>query len=193
MDVLQVIRERRSIRKYKPDTVSAEDLNILLEAARWAPSWANSQCWRLIIVRDPEIKAALAATLKTLSPGGRNRATDAVLNAPIVIVACAERELSGFTRSADGKRTPLTDKGEWWFMFDVALAMQNLTLAAHALGLGTVHIGLFDSQKAAQVLGVPENLAVVEIMPLGYPDEQPPARPRKPLNEIVYYDKYPSR
>lgn len=190
MELMQAIKERRSIRKYKSDPIREEDLNTLLEAARWAPSWANTQCWRLIIVRNPEIKARLADTLRTLTPGGRNRSADALINAPVAIVACAERELSGMYRSAEGRRTPMTNKGEWWFMFDVALAMNNLTLAAHSLGLGTVHIGLFDAQEAAKVLNVPENVAVVEIMPLGYPDEQPSARPRKSPEEFVYYEKY---
>jgi nitroreductase len=68
--------------------------------------------------------------------------------------------------------------------------MQNLTLAAHALGLGTVHIGAFDAIKVAETLGVPEGYAVVAMTPLGYPDEAPNPRPRKELNEIVFYDKF---
>jgi nitroreductase len=75
-------------------------------------------------------------------------------------------------------------------MFDVGLALQNLTLAAYELGLGTVHVGLFDAQKAAQVMGVPKGVVVVELMPLGYPDEQPAARPRKELAGMVFYEKY---
>ena len=75
-------------------------------------------------------------------------------------------------------------------MFDVALAMQNLVLAAHSLGLGTVFIGLFDAQKAASILEVPEGLCVVSMTPLGYPDQEPTTVPRKELPEIVYYDKY---
>jgi nitroreductase len=83
----------------------------------------------------------------------------------------------------------VTDKGDW-YMYDVALAMQNLTLAAHALGLGTVHIGAFDAIKVAEILGVPQGFAVVAMTPLGYPDESPEARTRKELAEIVFYDKF---
>ena len=75
-------------------------------------------------------------------------------------------------------------------MFDVALAMQNLTLAAHSLGLGTVHVGAFDAKKVAKILGVPKGFVVVSMTPLGYPDEEPGPRPRKELSEIVFYDKY---
>ena len=77
-----------------------------------------------------------------------------------------------------------------WFMFDLGLAMQNLTLAAHALGLGTVHVGWFDAAKVAQILEVPEGIAVVEVTPLGHPDDQPVAPRRKELPEFVFYDKY---
>lgn len=187
MDVMQAITERRSIRKYKPDEVSDDYLNRILEAARWAPSWANSQCWRLVVVRNQATKARLADTLTSRRPGKENGAAPAVRTAPVVIVACAELGKSG---CFDG--IPSTDKGDW-FMFDVALAMQNLTLMAHALGLGTVHVGLFDARKAAGVIGVPDGFAVVEIMPVGYPDEKPEKRLRKSLDEFVYYEEYGAR
>jgi hypothetical protein len=116
---------------------------------------------------------------------GSNPAVNAIRNAPVVIVALAEKGLSG---CFNGQMA--NDKGEYWFMFDVALAMQNLVLAAASLGLGTLHVGLFDTRKVAQILAVPENYYVVEMMPLGYPEYQPNPRPRKFLPEIVYYDKF---
>ena len=135
MEVLEAIKTRRSIRKYKPVPLNDERLQTVLEAARWAPSWTNTQCWEFIVVKNTETKKKLAETLLM----ERNPATEAVKNAPIVIVACARLGLSGFYRGE-----PLTDKGEF-FMFDVALALQNLALAAHELGLGTVHVGAFDA------------------------------------------------
>jgi nitroreductase len=75
-------------------------------------------------------------------------------------------------------------------MFDVALAMQNMVLAAQSLGLGTVYLGAFDAEKAGSILGLPEGYAVVAMTPLGYPDEQPAGRPRKELAEIVFYEKF---
>ena len=180
MEVLEAIKSRRSIRRYKTTPVDDKTIEQVLEAARWAPSWANTQCWRFIVVRDDNVKAELASTLTPNNP-----AADATRNAPVVIVACAELKRSGCYRGE-----PVTDKGGSWFMFDVALAMQNLTLVAHALGLGTVHIGAFDAKKAADVLGVPEGFCVVEMTPLGYPDHEAKATPRKELSEIAFRDKF---
>ena len=190
MDVMQAIKERRSVRKYRTEPVTEEILSIILEAARWAPSWGNTQCWRLVVVRDQDTKAKLVETLRSVRPEGTNIATEAMRNAPVVIVACAERGLSGCYRSGDRKGILATDKGEWWFMFDLGLAMQNITLAAHALGLGTVHVCMFDAGGAARILGVPEDVTVVELMPLGWPDEVPSIRPRKEIKEFTFYDRY---
>jgi nitroreductase len=190
MDVMEAIRGRRSIRKYRPEPVSEEALQTVLEAARLAPSWANTQCCRLVVVRDTETKSKLADTLKGMRAGRSNPATEAMRNAPVVIAACAERGLSGYYKDESGQSVISTDKGESWFMFDVALAMQNLSLAAHALGLGTVHTGLLDAAQAARILGVPENVVVVELLPLGWPDEEPAARPRKEINEFVFFENY---
>jgi len=186
MEVLGAIKTRRSIRKYKSTPVDDKTIELVLEAARWAPSWANSQCWRFIVVRDSNIKDKLADALIAVSDRP-NRAADAIRNAPVAIVACAELGKSGYY--AREPREPVTDKGDW-YMFDVALAMQNLTLAAHSLGLGTVHVGAFDAKKAATILEVPQGFCVVSMTPLGYPDEEPPIRPRKELSEIVFYDKF---
>lgn len=177
MDVLEAIKGRRSVRRYRPDPVSDQDLETVLEAARWAPSWANTQCWRFIVVRDPQVKASLAEVM----PSQRN--TDIIKSAPMMIVACAVLGKAGYRRGE-----PLTDKGDW-FMFDTALAMQNLVLAAYSLGLGTVHIGRFDAQKVSSILGVPDDMAVVEMTPLGYPDETPKGPPRLELKDMVYQNR----
>ena len=179
MEVMEAITTRRSIRKYKPDPIDDKTLETVLEAARLAPSWANTQCWRFIVVRDSKIKTQLASALIE-----NNSATSAIDNAPVVIVACAELDKSG---CKDG--VIKTDKGDR-FMFDVALAMQNLVLAAQSLGLGTVHVGLFDAKKAESILEVPEGFCVVEMTPLGYPDQVREPRPRKELSEIVFHDKW---
>ena len=180
MDALEAIKSRRSIRKYKPDPIDDTLLTKVLDAARLAPSWANTQCWRFVVVKDPVTKGKLADTLTPT-----NSAMNSIRNAPVVIVACAEMGKAGF----HGPGVPDTDKGDW-FMFDVALAMENLALAAHALGLATVHVGLFDAKKAEAVLGVPPGFCVVEMTPLGYPDQVRDARPRKELSEIIFYEKW---
>jgi nitroreductase len=187
MELLELIKGRRSVRRYKPTPVKDEDLNAVLEAARWAPSWANTQCWQFIVVRDPEIKSKLAQALR-YKVDATNPAASAVRDAPVVIVACAELGKSGCY-----KGEPLTNKGDWWYMFDTALALQNMALMAHALGLGTVHTGWLDAEAVAEILEVPQNIAVVELVPLGYPDEEPKTPRRKELSEFVFYDKYGQR
>ena len=185
MDAIEAIKSRRSIRKYKPDPVDDKTLEAVLEAARLAPSWANTQCWRFIVVRDNNTKARLADTIQPNPDLGANPSVNAVRNAPVIIVACAVKGESG---GFHGKTA--TDKGEYWFMFDVALAMENIALAATALGLGTVNVGLFDTQKAREILEVPDEYHIVEFMPLGYPEKQPGPRPRKELSEVVFYEKF---
>jgi nitroreductase len=187
MELIEAIKGRRSIRRYTPRAVDDKTLEIILEAARQAPSWHNTQCWRFIVVRDSQTRNKLADTAIEMAQGKPNRAAEAMRITPIAIVACAEMRKSGYYIKEP--KGPVTDKGDW-YMYDVALAMQNLTLAAHALGLGTVNIGAFDAIKVAEILGVPEGYAIVSMTPLGYPDEEPNPRPRKELAEIVFYDKF---
>jgi nitroreductase len=179
MEVLEAIKTRRSIRKYTTDPVDDQTLEMVLEAARWAPSWANTQCWRFVVVQDSATKSKLADTLNETNP-----ARDAIRNAPLVIAACAELSKAGLKEGEI-----VTDKGDW-FMFDVALAMQNLVLAAHSLGLGTVYVGRFDAKEAAKILGLPEGYCSVALTPLGYPAETKDPRPRKELSEIVFHDRW---
>jgi nitroreductase len=101
-----------------------------------------------------------------------------------VIALCGQKGASGFYRNQAS--TALGD----WYMFDLSLAAGQLTLAVHALGLGTVHVGLIDVNAAGEVLGVPAYIQLVELVPLGYPDQQPKAPPRKPLSEIVLWERW---
>ena len=188
MEVLEAIKTRRSIRRYKADPVDDKTIEAVLEAARWAPSWKNLQCSRFVVVRDDKMRNQLADTLFDIGKDMPNPAVKALRAAPVVIVACAELGKSGYNN--EGKLS--TDKGEYWYMFDVALAMQNLSLTAHSLGLGTVHVGGFDARRVADMLEVPPDFCVVSMTPLGYPDQEPKARPRKELSEIVFYGKFGS-
>ena len=180
MEVLEAIRTRRSVRKYAPDPVPDELLRQVLEAARWAPSWANTQCWEVVVVRDPERKKALSELLVP----ERNPAKNAVATAPVVLAVCGRKGVSGFY-----KGQPVTEKGDW-LMFDVALAVQNICLAAHALGLGTVIVGALDHAKASELLGLPEDMELVVLIPLGKPAHEPKAPPRKELSEFVHLERY---
>jgi nitroreductase len=180
MELTEAIMNRRSIRKQKTDPIDDETVRKILEAGRWAPSWANTQTWRFITVRDSKIKDRLADTLRTNNP-----ATDAVRNSPATIVICAEMNRAGFR---DGK--PATNNEGYWFMFDAGLAMQNICLTAHALGVGTVIVGAFDAKAAGEILEVLEGYCVVAMTPLGIPAEEGRTPTRKELSEIVFNDTF---
>ena len=180
MDVFEAMAGRRSVRKYLPDPVDEGDLARILEAGRMAASWANTQCWEIVVVRDPAVKAALAATLSDGNP-----AKGAIAAAPIVLAACGRAGRAGF-KQGQAK----TVHGDW-MLFDVALFLSNVTHAAHALGYGTVHVGLFDHAAAGRAVGVPDDVRVVELMPVGRPAGPPrEAPPRRPLAELLHRDGF---
>ena len=179
METIECIKTRRSIRRFTDQPVSDEVLKEILEAVRWAPSWRNTQCWRIIVVKDPSIKASLSQLLSENNP-----ATKGVQEAPLLLVLCAQLGISGYT-----EKGPAGNKGDW-FMFDAALAAQTLCLAAHALGLGTVHVGNIKHAEVDKLLGLPEDIVSVEIIPLGYPAQTPDPRPRKEIPQFVFLDRY---
>jgi nitroreductase len=179
MELLKAIAERRSIRKYRTDPVPEEILRDILEAGRAAPSWANTQVCRFVVVKDQGVKEALSTALPPNNPG-----RGAIVEAPVVICVVAKLEFSGFY-----KGTPATDKGDW-FMFDAGIAMEHIVLAAWNFGLGTVHVGMFDAGKAKEILKVPEGFSVVVMTPLGYFDAAPKPTPRRPLTEGAFLDVY---
>jgi len=182
MDLMEAIPKRRSIRKYKSDPVPEEVLRTILEAVRWSPSWANTQCWEIIVVKDSTVKSDLALTLPKTNP-----ALSSMTEAPLVLVLCGKKGISGFK-----KGEAATIKGDW-LMFDTGMAMQTICLTAHAFGLGTVVVGMFDHKKAEEILGTPPNVEVVAMTPLGYPATEGVAPKRKEITEFVFYEKYPDR
>ena len=179
MELMEAIKGRRSVRKYTRDPVPESALQSVLEAVRWAPSWANSQCWEVIVVQDPKARLDLAEAL----PKG-NPALASITDAPLLLVLCGKKRTSGYYRAQAA-----TVKGDW-MMFDTGLAMQNLCLAAHGLGLGTVIIGMFDHKKVEDVLGVAQDVEVVAMTPLGYPASTGPAPKRKAISEFVFFEKH---
>ncbi len=175
-DFMEIVRGRRSIRKYLDKPVSEQDLATVLEAVKWSPSWANTQCWEVVIVTDPEIKSALQATL----PAKGNPAFKAMVQAPVVLVFCARMSVSGYYK---GKAS--TKFGDW-FMYDLGIATQNLCLAAHSQGLGTVIVGLFDHDEARKVLNVPDGYELVSMIPMGWPAKTGSAPKRKEPKEFCH-------
>lgn len=184
MDTLEAISSRRSVRSYSDRPVEAEKLQAVLEAVHMSPSWANMQCWRLVVVKDPAVKATISELSYVeafFAPRGYkvNPAMKALAEAPVVIVACAVPEQSGELG------------GQPYYMTDMGVAAENLMLAAHAQGLGSVFVGVFDEEKIGELLDIPPHVRIVGLFPLGYPlNEVKTAPPRKPLDEIVFYERW---
>ena len=155
-DIMDIIKHRRSIRKYLDKPVSEEDLNDILDAVKWSPSWANTQCWEVVVVKDSTVKEQLQSTLMPKNP-----ASVAVVKAPVVLALCGKLKSAGFY-----KDTATTKFGDW-FMFDLGLATQSICLSAQAKGLGTVVIGAFDQEKANKALKTPDGHDVVVLVPPG--------------------------
>jgi nitroreductase len=181
MDVHEAIQKRRSIRQYQDRPIPPDVLTRVLEAARRAPSWANVQSARWIVVTDPQRRQELTAAL---SP--RNPATAAFAQAPVVLALCFVKGQSGCYQGQ-----PRTSLGDWG-LFDAGLAAANLTLAATAEGLGTVHVGATNIETAARILQIPDSVQFIEFIPLGYPADEGRATPRKELGEIISREKYGS-
>lgn len=173
MEFFEVIRSRRSIRRYQDRPVEEEKLVEVLEAARLAPSWKNLQCWRFLVLTEAARVEAVLTALHPDNPGRR-----AIAQAPVAIVVCADPRESG------------SEEGKDYYLADAAIAFEHLCLAACALGLGTCWIGWFDEARLKNNLDVPEELRVVGITPLGYPDQEPKPRPRKELSEIAYREEW---
>jgi nitroreductase len=175
MDIFQVFRDRRSIRKYKDTPVGKETIEQVLDAARLAPSWKNLQCWRFLVLTDAAIRSKLLDAFPDENPGKK-----AISMAPVVIVVCGNPVESDTENNID------------YFVADVAIAFEHLCLAAHALGLGTCWMGWYNEGQIKQALGLPAGIRVVGITPLGYPDQEPKARPRKELHEIAFFNEWPA-
>lgn len=174
-----MFKERRSVRRYENREIEEDKLNEVLEAALWAPSWGNSQCCELIVVKDEEIKQQLSEVLSKKNP-----AALAVKNAPVVLAVCAGLKKAGFYNGV-----PIT-RFEDWFMYDLGLVSQNICLAAHAHGLGSVIVGAFDHDRAEQILELPDSHELVVLIPMGYPDHKSSAPKRKSMEDFVHHEKF---
>jgi nitroreductase len=170
MRVFEAIRARKSVRSFLDKPVEDEKLLVVLEAGRIAPSAGNRQEWRFIVVRDNKLRTRLGEAANGQSFVGR---------APVVIVACAE---------SDGN---IMSCGPPSYLIDVAIALDHISLAAVELGLGTCWIGAFNEKKVKEILAIPDEIRVVELMPLGYPIHQlVKEKSRLPLKSIVKYDRW---
>ncbi|MEW6622674.1 MAG: nitroreductase family protein [Bacillota bacterium] len=199
MDLMEVVRTRRSIRKYKPDAIPQDLLREILEAARLAPSGVNRQPWRFVLVADPQLK-------KLIKAASFNQRF--VEEAPLLVVCCADLQayksenvrkrvtelidigalakesINWYPQENDDEKTLLTKYG-LGVTLNVAIAVEHLVLAAASFGLGTCWVQRMKPEEIRNILGLPDNMLVVALLPMGYPAEDPGPRPRLSLDEII--------
>ena len=175
-----IIKGRRSIRRYQDKDIPEEVLYEVLESVRWAPSWANTQAWEVVVIKDKALKESIQSTVNR-----RNPSSLALVNAPVLLVICGQLNKSGYYDDINS-----TKFGDWWFMHDLGLATQNLCLTAHNAGLGTVIVGLFDHDKVGELINLPDNHEVLTLIPLGYPDQKPKSPKRREQTEYVHFEKF---
>lgn len=172
MEFFEVIERRRSVRRFKPDPVEDEKLEAILKAVQLAPSAGNLQAYEVVIVRDPGRKAELAKAAWGQS---------FIAEAPVVLAFIANPERNSFRYGVRGERL--------YSVQDATIACAHAHLAATALGLGSVWIGAFDDAAVSRVLNVKPPLRPVALLPIGYPAESPPPRPRRPIRDIVHEEQ----
>jgi len=165
LSCIEKILKRRSIRRYKKEPVSEEVRERILEAGRQAPSAGNRQPWHFIVVTDPKLKEKLST----------GRFNYFIRDSAFTIV---------------GVVLPYDAVSEKWGVVDVTIAMQNMVLAAEVQGVGSCWIGDFKDEEVKILLGIPEKAKVVALLPMGFPDEQPGPKPKKPLSEIFHYNRW---
>lgn len=171
MEFSELIRQRYSVRAYKPDPVPEALLTQVLEAARLAPTACNKQPFRVIVLHT----AGHEAELRRIYP------SEWFARAPIVLCVCTVR--------AEAWRRAMYD-GKSHADVDATIAMDHMILAAANLGLGTCWIAAFDPAAARAVLGLPPEVEPVLFTPLGYPADAPRPKERRPLSELVRYERW---
>ncbi|MGB9804935.1 nitroreductase family protein [Desulfofundulus sp.] len=199
MELKDAICRRRSIRKFKPDPIPEAYITELLEAARLAPSGTNIQPWRFVVVESAEMKQRLAECTLGVS---------FIARAPVTIVCCADleavetrpqrivelREAGAFV-GTDFENVKMEDyikQGEMdrnaaraYVTLNTAIAIEHIVLRATDLGLGSCWVMMFRQKQVKQLLGLGDNIVVVALLPIGFPDQDPPPRPRLKLEEIL--------
>lgn len=162
--IIEEIVKRRSIRQYKPDPIEPDRLERVMEAGRLAPTARNAQQWKILIVEDGALRDRL---VDEASPHQQW-----LKQAPVILVACGLDP--GYIMRCDNPA----------YLIDVSIVLDHITLQAQREGLGTCWIGSFYQDKAKAVLGIPEDVGIVQLMSLGYPAQSPNPTPRKPLEEF---------
>ncbi len=199
LELKEIIQRRRSIRRYREEPLPHDVIEELLVAARAAPSATNRQPWRFVVVRDKDLKNHLGEAITQ----------SFVTRAPVIVVCCIDRR--SFTRGVLQERVEelvsagvmerevaellyqrkMPEKTEEAGIpisayIDMGIAIEHIVLLAADMGIGSCWVRMFDAEKLSSILNLPSRLTPVAILPMGYPAEDPPARPRLPLHEIVW-------
>jgi nitroreductase len=164
MDVLEAIRTRRSVRKYRPESIPDEKLETILEAGRLAPSAGNRQPWLFVVVQNAERKKAVADV------ANNNRFLS---DAAAIIVAIGDPDASAR-----------------WHEKDTMIALEHMVLTAIALNYGSCWIGAFDEDAVKRLLKIPEKMKIIALLPIGVPAEKPAPKTRKKLSEIFFKEEW---
>lgn len=173
MEFFEVIKNRRSIRSFKNQALPQEAINQLIDAARLAPSAGNAQSWAFVLVTKHETKQALA------SAAFNQRWLE---GAAAVFVVCADLKRAEDSYDERGRTL--------YSIQDTSAAVENILLAATALGLGACWMGAFHEEEIAKVVNAPEGMRPVALIPVGYPNESPRARSRRPADEVVHLETF---
>ena len=169
MEFKEIIQKRRGIRGFTNQLITENKIRRVLEAARLAPSGANRQEWKFVVVRDADKREALAEAANNQAFVGQ---------APVIIAAVALIPDRIMTCDIPA------------YAVDLAIAVEHIVLAAVDEGLGTCWIGAFSQENVRKILGIPEKYKVVTVMPIGYPAGETSARPRKSIEEVICYEKF---
>jgi nitroreductase len=179
--MLEVIQNRRSIRKYKDQQVEEETLLKIIDCGRLAPSDSNTQPWNFIIVRSEEMRTKLAEV---------SHKQDWMIGAPVFIVCVADIRVATTETGPLEVNEDTPGIGPKQIILDTAIAGENIVLAAESLGLGTCWVSWYVQDEIRSVLGIPSDKYVVAVITMGYADQTPKQRPRRSLEEIVRYERW---
>ncbi|MGB8216753.1 MAG: nitroreductase family protein [Candidatus Methanoperedens sp.] len=166
--IFDIIKRRRSVRRFDGTTIPKETMNQILEAGRWAPSGANAQPWRFIVVTEKEKLKSIAECCYYKVFKSRH-----VGEASAAVIICADPEAGSQT-----------------YTLDAAIAGTNMTLVATSMGIGSCWIGAFEEQTLKKMLCIPEHLKIIALIALGYEVGKASVPPRLPLSSIVHYETY---
>lgn len=179
MNAIECITTRRSVRRYTEDKITKETMDEILELAKMAPSWKNTQTARYVVVSD----RAVIDKIKDDCIMGHEGNTKTLASCNTLVVLAQVNGRCGYER--DGSFT--TSKEDKWEMFDAGIAAQTFCLAAHEKGLGTCIMGIFDDAKVAEAVNLPEGQTVAALISIGTPKFIPDPVPRKNVEDIVTY------